>query len=72
MSFTDRIVRRTRLQPDGQVRRRVVGSQANVGVMNFGATFSLGSRMALVTNVGLGLTEDSPDMSISIRLPYRL
>jgi uncharacterized protein with beta-barrel porin domain len=49
----------------------VAGSQANVGIVNLGATFSLGPRLALVTNVGIGLTDDSPDMSFNIRLPFR-
>lgn len=71
MSYSQRLVERTRLRPDGQDERLVVGSQANVGIVNLGATFSLGDRLALVTNVGIGLTDDSPDMSASIRIPYR-
>lgn len=71
MSYSQRLVERTRLTPEGQPRRAVVGSQANVGIANFGATFSLGPRLALVTNVGIGLTDDSPDMSLAIRLPFR-
>lgn len=71
MSVTQRMVGRTRLQPDGQDERIVVGSQANVGLVNLGATFSLGPRLALVTNLGIGLTDDSPDMTLNIRLPYR-
>ncbi len=71
MSYSQRLVERTRLTPEGQPRRAVVGSQANVGIANFGATFSLGPRLALVANVGIGLTDDSPDMSVAIRLPFR-
>ena len=71
MSYSQRIVERTRLMPDGQDERPVVGSQANVGIVNIGATFSLGERLALVTNVGIGLTDDSPDMSVGFRIPYR-
>ncbi len=71
MSYTQRIVERTRLTPDGQDSRVVVGSQANVALMNFGATFSLGENIALVSNIGVGLTNDSPDMAVSLRIPYR-
>lgn len=72
MSYTQRVVERSRLRLDGQDElRRVVGSQANVGLVNLGATFSLGSALSLITTVGVGLTDDSPDMSINIRLPYR-
>ena len=71
MSYTQRLVERTRLTPDGQDARAVVGSQANVALVNLGATFSLGENLALVANVGVGLTDDSPDMAISVRIPYR-
>jgi hypothetical protein len=65
------LVQRTYLTPEGQDRRGVVGSQANVGIANLGATFSLSPRLALVTNLGIGLTDDSPDMSLAVRLPFR-
>lgn len=71
MSYTQRIVERTRLAPEGLDSRVVVGSQANVALMNFGATFSLGENIALVSNIGIGLTNDSPDMALSLRIPYR-
>lgn len=71
MSYSQRIVNRTRLTPEELSERVVAGSQANVGIVNLGATFSLGPRLALVTNVGIGLTDDSPDMSFNIRLPFR-
>ncbi len=71
MSYTQRIVERTRLTPLDQNPRDIVGSQANVALGNLGATFSLGENVALVTNVGVGLTDDSPDMALSVRIPYR-
>ena len=71
MSYTQRIVERTRLTPLDQETRDIVGSQANVALVNLGATFSLGENVALVTNVGIGLTDDSPDMALSVRIPYR-
>jgi hypothetical protein len=71
MSYSQRLVERTHLTPVGFERRAVVGSQANVGIANFGATFSLSPKLALVANVGIGLTDDSPDMSVAVRLPFR-
>lgn len=71
MSYSQRLVGRTHLTPVGQDRRAVAGSQANVGIANFGATFSLAPNLALVANVGIGLTDDSPDMSVAVRLPFR-
>lgn len=71
MSYTQRIVERTRLTPLDRPTRDIIGSQANVALVNLGATFSLGKNVALVTNVGVGLTDDSPDMALSVRIPYR-
>ena len=73
MSFTQRIVERTKLYRDceGCSRQVVVGSQANVGIMNLGANFALTDRLAIITNVGIGMTQDAPDMILSVRVPYR-
>jgi hypothetical protein len=70
-SFTERVVGRSKLQYDGFVPQTVVGSQANIAVFNFGATFALSDRLALLTNVGTGLTRDAPGLTVSLRLPYR-
>lgn len=71
MSYSQRVIARTQITPEGQDPRTVVGSQANVGIANFGATFTLGPRLALVANLGVGLTDDSPNMAFNIRLPFR-
>jgi hypothetical protein len=76
-SFTQRFVRHARLlsdpteaNPDPQWRK-VIGSQANVGILNLGATFSLTNRLTLLANLGVGTTDDAPDTVVSVRLPYR-
>lgn len=72
MSYSQRLVERSRLKLDvAENFQRVVGSQANIGLVNLGATFSLGRSLSLVTTVGIGLTDDSPDMVVGVRLPYR-
>lgn len=72
MSYSQRLVERSRLKLDAAENfQRVVGSQANIGLVNLGATFSLGRSLSLVTTVGIGLTDDSPDMVVGVRLPYR-
>lgn len=72
MSYSQRIVGRSRLRLDTEDEyQRVIGSQANVALVNLGATFSLGQSLSLVASVGIGLTNDSPDMVVGIRLPYR-
>lgn len=71
MSYSQRLVERSRLRLEGQDWQRVVGSQANVALVNLGATFSIGQAMSLITTVGIGLTNDSPDMVVGVRVPYR-
>ena len=72
MSYSQRLVERSRLKLDtAEDFQRVVGSQANIGLVNLGATFSLGRNLSLITTVGIGLTDDSPDMVVGVRLPYR-
>lgn len=70
-SFTQRFVHRTKLRPLGGDWQSVVGSQANVALLNFGATFSLAEGVSLLTNVSVGMTADAPDMVIGVRLPFR-
>lgn len=72
MSYSQRLVERSRLKLDiAEDFQRVVGSQANIGLVNLGATFSLGRNLSLIPTVGIGLTDDSPDMVVGVRLPYR-
>ncbi|NJO56613.1 MAG: transporter [Rhodospirillales bacterium] len=72
MSYSQRLVERSRLKLDtADDFQRVVGSQANIGLVNLGATFSLARNLSLINTVGIGLTDDSPDMVVSVRVPYR-
>lgn len=72
MSYSQRLVERSRLKLDtAEDFQRVIGSQANIALVNLGATFTLGQNISLVTTVGIGLTDDSPDMVVGVRVPYR-
>jgi hypothetical protein len=76
-SFTERLVRHSSLffDPADPTKKghwqTIVGSEANVGVLNLGATFSLSPRLTLLTNLGVGITQDAPDMTVTVRLPYQ-
>jgi hypothetical protein len=76
-SFTQRFVNHSKLLFDSAdptkkpVWQTVVGSQANVGLLNLGATFSLTHHLTLITNLGVGVTQDAPDMNLAVRLPYQ-
>lgn len=69
MSYSQRFVGHTKTKRGEGDWREVVGSQANVALVNLGATFSLNPRMSLIFNTGIGLTDDSPDMSLNVRVP---
>lgn len=69
-AFTQRFVTRSKLRRDGEDWQEIVGSQANIGLLNIGATFSLSDQLAVLVNLGAGLTDDAPDMAVNIRVPY--
>ena len=72
MSYSQRLVNRTRLRLDSVGEyQRVLGSDANVALYNVGATFGLAENLSLIGTLGIGLTDDSPDMVVSLRVPYR-
>ncbi|GGX83673.1 hypothetical protein GCM10007160_08640 [Litchfieldella qijiaojingensis] len=50
----------------------VIGSDANVGMVNVGATYALSHKTSIVTNVGIGLTDDASDVTLNFRMPYQL
>lgn len=72
MSFVDKLVRQARIQPLGQSSQPIIGSQGNVGTMNLGVTYALSQHSTLVALLGIGLTPDAPDFTLSLKLPYQL
>jgi len=71
MSFTQRFFDEAEITPKGGRTQKVTGSDASVGTFDVGVTYALTDRLSLVTNLGLGLTNDSSDYKFSFRFPYR-
>jgi hypothetical protein len=71
MSYSQRFVNRARIRPAGEDEQIIVGSQANIGLVNLGGTFALTDRISIISTVGIGLTEDAPSMVAGIRVPVR-
>lgn len=72
LSFSQRFVKGSKVKPDSTgIWQPIVGSDANIAVLNLGATFALSDRAALLFNVSHGITDDAPDMTVSVRLPIR-
>ncbi|WP_298307795.1 hypothetical protein [uncultured Erythrobacter sp.] len=70
-SFTLRLGDETRLRFVDEEFSDVIGSGSTVGLLNLGATFALTERASLLTSVGVGMTTDAPDFTISARVPFR-
>ncbi|MGL4614709.1 MAG: transporter [Shewanella sp.] len=71
MSFNQRFYGRTKQREDGKSWERIPRSDTNTATLGLGATLALSENLSMVTSVGAGLTEDTPDYQISLRFPYR-
>ncbi|WP_297056759.1 transporter [Thermosulfurimonas sp.] len=64
--LTERVYSRTEVDGEKQP-----DTDYNVGILYFGSSYVLSSRTSLNFSVGVGLTDDAPDFSIEIRLPFK-
>jgi hypothetical protein len=72
LSFSDRINGKASLQPLGQRSTKVIGSDANAATLNLGVTYALDPHTTLVTQLGVGLTADAPDFTLTFKIPCTL
>ncbi|MCW4149588.1 transporter [Halomonas sp. 18H] len=71
LSYSHEYIRKSETTQQG-VTDKVVGSDANVGVFNIGGTYALSDSTSMVTSLGIGLTEDASDISLTFRMPFQL
>ncbi|WP_108944571.1 hypothetical protein [Shewanella halifaxensis] len=71
MSFNQRFFTKTRQKPLGGEWQDIARTDTNTANLGLGATLALTENFSMVTSIGAGLTEDSPDYQISLRFPYR-
>ncbi|MFW3894610.1 hypothetical protein [Pseudomonas putida] len=69
-SVTDLIQRRSKVKADGEDWSTVVGSDANAGYFNIGMTLAATDKLTIVPNLSIGLTDDAPDFTFSLKFPY--
>lgn len=69
-SYSQLVSQKSRLKPDGGAWQTVASSDANAAYFNMGMTFALTDRLTMVPNLSIGLTEDAPDFSFSLKFPY--
>lgn len=72
MSFSARMSARARMRYDGADWIKVIGSDATSATFNLGVTHALSARATVVTMLGIGLTPDAPDFSLTFKVPYSI
>ena len=73
MSFSERLNSSARIRPDATgVWQGIIGSSGNAATFGIGMTYALSESMTFVGNLGIGLTPDAPDFSITAKLPFML
>lgn len=70
LSFSDRLSAKASLRSTGLPWVKVIGSDANAATFNMGVTYALSAHTTLVTLLGIGLTPDAPDYTLTFRIPY--
>lgn len=70
LSFSDRINREASLRYKGGPWTKVIGSDGNAATFNMGVTYALSEHSTMVTMLGVGLTPDAPDYSLTFKIPY--
>ena len=69
-SVSDLVQRKSKLKQDGGDWQSVVSSDANAGYFNVGMTIAATPNLTIVPNLAIGMTEDAPDFTFSLKFPY--
>ncbi len=69
-SVSDLIQRKSKLKPNGGDWQSVVSSDANAGYFNVGMTIAASDNLTIVPDLAIGMTDDAPDFTFSLKFPY--
>ena len=69
-SYSQRFTEKTRIKQSGGSSTSIIGSDANIAVLNIGVTSALSDRRSMITNLGVGLTSDAADVQFTMKFPY--
>ena len=69
-SVSDLIARRSRIKENGGEWADVKSSDANAAYFNVGMTLAATDNLTIVPNLSIGLTDDAPDFTFSLKFPY--
>lgn len=70
-SFTQRFIDDTEITRPGFGTQTVVGSDTTTGTFDIGVTYAMTDRLSVVSNLGMGLTNDASDYTFALKFPYR-
>lgn len=62
--------RTSKTQQEGQAWQDVAGSSGNAATLNVGLTHAFSKRLSISSNVAVGMTNDAPNYSVGVRVPY--
>ncbi|NBF02046.1 hypothetical protein GV819_07045 [Pseudomonas sp. Fl5BN2] len=69
-SVSDQIQRKSKIKYNGQDWQSIVSSDANAAYFNVGMTIAATEHLTIVPNLSLGMTQDAPDFTFSLKFPY--
>lgn len=72
MSYAHQILLDSELTTQQTGTYAITGSNANIGVFNIGATYALSDTTSVVSNLGIGLTDDASDITLTFRMPFQI
>lgn len=68
-SFDESFISSTSIRPSGAPWQGVVGSSENAAVLNVGFSYAESKSITVVTNLGVGVTKDAPNVDLSLTVP---
>ncbi|MDM3885861.1 hypothetical protein QSV36_09660 [Pseudomonas sp. BCRC 81390] len=69
-SVSDQFASKSKIKPDGGDWQSISNSDYNAANFNIGMTFAATDNLTIVPNLSIGLTDDAPDFSFSLKFPY--
>ena len=71
MQYIQNFTMHTYVWTRGAGKRRAINSQFNTALLKIGTSWTLSHRTSLNFGISVGLTADSPDFILELRIPYR-
>ena len=72
IAYNNRFNSRARTRYEGGEWTKLISTDGNAATLSLGVTHALSPNATLVGMLGIGLTPDAPDFSLSFKIPYTL